>query len=146
MHGARSCLTLCDPVDCSLPGSSVHGILQERILEWVAISFSRVPSQHRDQTQVSCIAGRFFTIWATRECIVSGQMENPNLCLKHRVFHLHLQFQSEISIRAGVFSFFPQQRICPRFSLAEMKPGFLSAQCCSIIVRVKWIIIVDIFI
>ena len=138
---------LCDPmILCSPPGFSVRGILQERILEWVAISFSRVPSQHRDQTQVSCIAGRFFTIWATRECIVSGQMENPNLCLKHRVFHLHLQFQSEISIGAGVFSFFPQQRICPRFSLTEMKPGFLSALCCSIIVRVKWIIIVDIFI
>ena len=68
--------------------------------------------------------------------------------LKHRVFHLHLQFQSEISIGAGLFSFFPQHRISPRFSLAEMKPGFLSALCCSIIVRVrvKWIIIVDIFI
>ena len=53
------------PMDCSPPGSSVHGILQARILEWVAISFSRGSSQHRDQTWVSCIAGRFFTIWAT---------------------------------------------------------------------------------
>ena len=59
--------TLCDPMDCSPPGSSVHGILQARILEWVAISFSRGSSQPRDRTQVSCIAGRFFTIWATRE-------------------------------------------------------------------------------
>ena len=51
----------------SLPGSSVHGISQAIILEWVAISFSRGSSQARDQTWVSCIVGRFFTIWATRK-------------------------------------------------------------------------------
>ena len=62
---AQSCLTLCDPVDCSLPGFSVHGILQARVLEWVAISFSRGSSQHRDWTQVSRIAGRRFNLWAT---------------------------------------------------------------------------------
>ena len=55
-----SCLTLCDPVDYSPPGSPVHGILQPRILEWVAISFSRGSSQPRDQTPVSHIADRFF--------------------------------------------------------------------------------------
>ena len=64
---AQSCLTLCDSLDCSPPGSSVHGILQARMLEWVAIPFSRRSSWPRDQTQVSHIAGRFFTIWATRE-------------------------------------------------------------------------------
>ena len=63
----QSCLTLCDPMDCSPPGSSVHGILQARILEWVAISFSRGSSQARDRTQVSRIAGRRFNLWATRE-------------------------------------------------------------------------------
>ena len=52
---------------CSLPGSSVHGILQAKILEWIAILFSRASSQPKDWTQVSCIAGRFFIIWATRE-------------------------------------------------------------------------------
>ena len=60
----QSCLTLCNPMDCSLPGSSVHGISQARIPEWVAISFSRASSQPRDRTRVfcgSCIAGRFFT-------------------------------------------------------------------------------------
>ena len=62
--------TLCDPVDCSLPGSSVHGILQARVLEWVDISFSKRSSQPRDWTQVSCIAGRFFTTWATGEAPV----------------------------------------------------------------------------
>ena len=59
---AQSCLTLCDPM-----AYIVHGILQARILEWVAFPFSRGSSQPRDQTQVSCIAGRFFTSWATRE-------------------------------------------------------------------------------
>ena len=63
----QSCLTLCNLMDCSLPGSSVHGILQARVLEWVAISFSRGSSRPRDRTQVSCIAGRFFTNWANRE-------------------------------------------------------------------------------
>ena len=55
------CPTLCDPTDCSSPGSSVYGILQARILEWVAISFSRGSSWPGDWTQVSCIAGWFFT-------------------------------------------------------------------------------------
>ena len=63
----QSCPTLCDPMDCSPPGSPVHGIFQARILEWAAISFSRGPSQPRDRTQVSGIAGKFFTICASRE-------------------------------------------------------------------------------
>ena len=62
---AQSCLTLCNPMDCSLPGSSVHGIFQARILEWAAISFSRGTSQPRDRTRVSSIVGRHFTVWAT---------------------------------------------------------------------------------
>ena len=57
---AQSCLTLCDPMDCSLPGSSIHGIFQAGVLEWVAISFSRGSSQPGDRTQVSHIAGGFF--------------------------------------------------------------------------------------
>ena len=55
---ARSCLTLCDPMDCNPPGSSVHSIFQARALEWVAISFSRDSSQPRDRTQVSHIVGQ----------------------------------------------------------------------------------------
>ena len=58
---------LCDPMDCGPPGSSVHGILQARILGWVVIPFPRGSSWPRDWTQVSCIAGRFFTAWAIRE-------------------------------------------------------------------------------
>ena len=64
-----SCSTVLNPIDCSLPGSFVCGIFQARILEWPAISFTRGSSQPRDQTQVSCIAGRLFTIWATREAM-----------------------------------------------------------------------------
>ena len=56
------CPALCDPMDCSLPASSVHGILQAQMLEWVAIPFSREFSQPRDGSQVFCIAGRFLTI------------------------------------------------------------------------------------
>ena len=63
----QSCLTLCDLMDCSLPSSSIHGIFQARVPEWVAISFSRGSSRLRDQTRVSRIAGRWVTIWATRE-------------------------------------------------------------------------------
>ena len=65
---AQSCLTLCDPVDCSLPGSSLHGILQART-HWsgFAISFSRGSSWLRNHTRVSRIPGRRFNLWATRE-------------------------------------------------------------------------------
>ena len=63
---AQSCPTLCDPMDC-IYIYSVHGILQARILEWVAFPVSRKSSQPRDQTQVSHVAGRYFTSWATRE-------------------------------------------------------------------------------
>ena len=57
----QSCPALCDPMDCNPPGSSVHGILRARILEWVAIPFSSGSFQPKAQTQVTCIAGRFFT-------------------------------------------------------------------------------------
>ena len=63
---SQSCLTLWDPMKSSLPGSSVHRIFQARILEWVAISFSRRSSQTRDWTRVSRIVGRCFTIWVSK--------------------------------------------------------------------------------
>jgi len=58
----QSCPTLCDPMDCSLPGSSVHGIFQATVLEWIAISFSKGSSQPRDRTRVSRIVDRRFTV------------------------------------------------------------------------------------
>ena len=66
---AQSCPTLCNLMDCSLPGSSIHGIFQAIILEWIAISFSRGSSPPRDWTWVSRIVERHFTVWATREVL-----------------------------------------------------------------------------
>ena len=67
----QSCLTLCNPMDCSLPGSSVRGNFQARVLEWVAISFSGGSSWPRDWTHVSHIAGRCFTVWATGKDLIN---------------------------------------------------------------------------
>ena len=77
------CPTLCDSMDRSLPGSSVHGILQPRILEWIAISFSRGSSPPREWPWVSCIAGWFFTVWATREA-----QEEQKMLLLQKKFHI----------------------------------------------------------
>ena len=66
----QSCLTLCNPMDCSLPGSSVHGISQARISEWVAISYSRGSSRPRDRTCVSCIGKQILYHCTTWEALV----------------------------------------------------------------------------
>ena len=71
---AQSSLTLCDPMDCSLSCSSIHGIFQARVLEWIAISSSRGSSWPRNRTQVSRIAGRRFTVWATRHLLCSRSL------------------------------------------------------------------------
>ena len=81
------CPTLCTLMDCSPPGSSVHRILQVRILEWVAISLSRGSSPPRDWTRVSWIAGRFFTIWATKESLKKKKKEKS----KHYPYQRTLQ-------------------------------------------------------
>ena len=83
-HFCESCWTLCDPMDCNLSGFSDHGIFQARILEWVAISLSRGSSQPRDWTWVSCIAGRRFTILATRETQVKEKVKVAQSCLTLR--------------------------------------------------------------
>ena len=72
-------LTLCDPMACSLPDFSVHGIFQARILEWVTISFSRRSSQPRDWTQVSRTVGRCFMVWATREVLIDFLIDSKYL-------------------------------------------------------------------
>ena len=77
---ALSCPTLCDPMDYSPPGSSVHGIFQARTLEWIAVSFSRGSSSPRNGTQVSCTADRLFTYWAMREALGKFlQYNDPNV-------------------------------------------------------------------
>ena len=77
-YSLLSCPTLCDPMDYNLPGFSVHGIFQARILEWVAVPISRGSSQPRDRTRVSHIVGRFFTIWV----IIDNYYINKNPFLK----------------------------------------------------------------
>ena len=74
--GLKVKVKLLSQMDCSLPDSSLQGIFQARVLEWVAISFSMGSSQPRDWTQVSCIAGRQFTTWATREALKLGLDES----------------------------------------------------------------------
>ena len=85
---AKLCPTLWDPMDWRMPGSSVHGILQARILEWVASPFSRGSSRPRDRTWGSCIAGRFFTVWASREALmmllISYYYSNPYILKERR--------------------------------------------------------------
>ena len=83
---AQSCLIPCNFMDCSLPGSSVHRIFQARVLEWVAISFSKGSSQPKDRTWVSCIAGWRFTVWATREVFQQYRnVENWHLISNNRM-------------------------------------------------------------
>ena len=77
------CPTLCDPMDCSPPGSSFLGILQARILVWVAIPFSRRSSQSRDQTCVPCIVRKFVTIWITREAHSMTYMKDKVLHMEN---------------------------------------------------------------
>ena len=96
------CLTLCDLMDCSPPGSSVHGIFQARILEWVAISYSRESFHPRDQTWVSYIAGRFFTI----------ELPGKPLVLSHLPSKLFLVYKSG-------------QHVLPLASLAEAQSAWL---------------------
>ena len=109
------CPTLCNLTNCSLPGSFVHGILQARILEGVAIPLSRGSSWPRDQMWVSCIAGRFFTIWATREALLQ---------------HLVRGFVPYSPIQLGkLFSdcgFFPHFCVQPRERLQQLAPCSLS--------------------
>ena len=98
---AKSCPTLETPVDYNLPVSSVHGILQARILEWVAISFSRGSPQPRNQTQVFCIAGRFFTDWAPREA--QKELSSCQIVLEEI---LNKWPKSIISINLGLWYYF----------------------------------------
>ena len=95
-------LTLCDPMDFSPPGSSVLGIFQMRILEWIAISFSRGSSQPRDQTWIPCIAGRFFTAEAPgKEAI---WIADPSYLLKSCLAVIQIVFWSLIT---ETFKFIP---------------------------------------
>ena len=109
----QSCSTLCDPMDYSLPGSSIQGIFQARILEWAATSFSRGFSWPRDGTQVSHTVGRHFTIWATREAWNSCQNYRGKtiqiLCLpRYRYTHTRALISFLSFARFAYYSFHHQ--------------------------------------
>ena len=98
------CLTLCKPMDCSLQGSSVRGIIQARILVWVVIFLSRGSSWPRDWTRVSCTAGRFFTIWTIPFPLwespnIKRQSNNP-FCISETGF-LMWQLEKSLSFPVG---------------------------------------------
>ena len=92
-------------MDCSPPGFSVHGNFRARILEWVAIPFSRGTSQHRDRTQVSCIAGWCFTIWATREADVCLKVVLENEGWLGRSIREHFVMMELLSLSLPFFFF-----------------------------------------
>ena len=111
MSVAQSYPTLCDPMDCSPPGSSVHGILQARVLKWVAIPFSRESSQPRDWIQVSCLAGRFFTIWATREAHVYTSVYKKH-ALKTDKQKVTMVSKQQTRLEASCFLYHLGQKFC----------------------------------
>ena len=100
----QSCLTLCNPMDCSPLGSSIHGIFLARVLEQVAISFSRGSSRSKDRTQGSHIVGRHFTIWATREDKKERKFVNPHgwamyfLFLRFRLWQMGFSYRPKKSM------------------------------------------------
>ena len=108
---AQLCPTLCDPMN-----PTVHGILQARILEWVAFPISRGSSQPRDRTQVSCIAGRFFTSWATREAQeLLEWVAYPFSCVsswpRNRTHHMQFFFHSIGCLLVLLMIFFAVQKL-----------------------------------
>ena len=138
---AQSCPTLCDPMNCSPSGSYVHGILQARILEWVAMPFSRGSSWPRNQTRVSCISGRFFTVWATSEAFQLNDLEQifcPLLafvCLALSAVPTHKAGQQGSSVHGhGITS-----HTAKPFQPSRIAPGRINAfqvpQC-----RVRWLL------
>ena len=101
---SQSCPTLWDPMDSSLPGFFVHGIFLARILEWVAISFSRRSSRPTDRTRVSHIVGRRFTVWATREVHIYKRATGAG---KQRPWELFIHSQPALIVCLTLCVFFP---------------------------------------
>ena len=114
---AQSCPTLCDPMDCSPPGFSVYGIVQARILQWVAIPLSTGSSQPSDWKWVSHIAGRFFTIWATREALWYSS--------SFPLYLLQLLVWRYPSVFASLSPTSPPPPVLPSLGLAHFQEAFL---------------------
>ena len=112
---AQSCPTPCDSMDCSLPSSSVHGISQARILEWVAMPSSMESSRPRDWTGVSWIVGCFFTVWATRRS--EGRHE------KHQHFHV-LETFITLQLKVIFSNTFQYLLLLIKIQFGNIVPGF----------------------
>ena len=126
------CLALCDPIDCSPPDSSVHGILQIRILEWVAISSSRGSSQPRNRTWVSwvsCFAGRFFTTQPSTDCLqIFSDLWGPSTAKYDLCNYSCCAFQIILMSSLILFLFATQQICYTLSSLTQLQtnsPGTL---------------------
>ena len=119
------CLTLCNPMDYSPPGSSVHGILQARILEWVAISFSRGSYQPRDRIWVSRIAGRLFNLWATREDSIN------TYTMLNKTPLLHQSSGPHIFLSLSLLGWFPGAQRPSEFTFLPglLRPSWEGALC-----------------
>ena len=128
VFNAHLCLTFWDPMDYSLQSSSVHGIFQARILEWTAILFSKVSSSPGDQTWVSWIACRFFTIWAIREAH-----------FKKLLLQLHLLCQLWASLVAQTVKNLPaMQEIWVQFlGQEDLKKG-MTTHFSILVLRILW--------
>ena len=109
------------PMDCSPPGSSVHSILWARLLEWVAIPFSKGSFRPRDRTQVSCIAGRFLTTWATREAPVLERTRTFKTLPE--AVRLHPQFIQGQRYHALGHTRQTYQKVQPPFTLGRLRTG-----------------------
>ena len=145
MH-AQTCPTVCDPMDYSLLGSSVHGILQARILECIAIPFSRGSFWPRDRTWLSCTAGTFLTFWATRGTFTEGSA--PSLtcklswsCLLRETWPHPNSFQLNGLALPLCSSYGPMHSPLPHthlFSLPQIPSRDLSEQINSLIKERTW--------
>ena len=111
----QACPAVWDPMDCSPQDSSVDGILQARILEWVTIPFSRGSSWPRDRIQVSCMAGRFFINWATIE---------PHLSALHTLIHLILFSSVQFSRSVCLTLCDPMNHSTPGLPVHHQLPEF----------------------
>ena len=126
---AQSCQTLCDLMDCNPPDSSVHGIFQARTLQWVAISFSRRSFWPRNQTWVSCIVGRFFTVWANRLALFFLSLSLTSLFGFIRFLHecVSVLFQNILFSKQKKSNIF---LLCQVFECTEKKSLVTSLRSC----------------
>ena len=119
---SQLCLTLYNPINCSSSGSSVQGIFQVRILDWVVMPFSERSSQTRDQTQVFCIAGGFLTIWATKKALTPqlfmGQIYFWTNLLEMTIFRLRPKTRISETLGVGFSNLFKVFRVFLVFSKA----------------------------